>query len=574
MQSDKIQMPTLASGPSLELPLSIVSAAAVADRAWVQNHDAIASSQPAVAASLAAVELPELEWVFARDGALSAIESTGQWWAGCSIPLLAGRTLLKTLDTGPAGSCFLSPDHAGLVVAARERLNACTPIFVIQPDAQIARMILSCADFAFEIHRHRLWFFTGPDWAEQLRNVFATHPGLATPMQFIRTRLSAEDVIAPLIACAQDVFSQVLSDRIAQISELIAQTVSRDMGRMLLIGRSEFRLWEQGTAELLHQLQNHAGNKTDRSSVLFFDTDDPMNSAPIALLRATRECGMIVSANIARADSNQVLPREIPWISWITTASAPLFTTAGPRDALILADPAWRIIARQAGWPDDRVKICGWSVKDSPMSGNRTFKQLALIVDTACIEIPAAIAQFSSHRLLWELIEEELRDNPLIVENADDYLADRASQLNIARESLDRRAFVFELIFPAYQQGLARMVSQAGLPLSIWGKRWNEITEFNALSRGPVWNRAALTSAIAESTALIYCWPERAAHPIELTGRPVVHRSGTNRAQFLQNAERTLARSVRKPPMIPRTGASLRTVVHEIIAECKVHRPE
>ncbi len=566
-------MPTLAPARFVDSPSRSVSASTLAQQNWMRNHQALSRNQPNTAAILGSIEPADLEWVYARDGTLTAIEPSGRWWGDCSVPLLAGRVLLKTLQAGPAGSCVLLPGNAGLLTAARERIGTCTPLFVIQPDVRIARMIFTCGDFSSQIDRHRLWTCTGPDWAQQLREIFAEHPGLATPMQFIRTRLAAEEVIAPLITAAQDVFSSVLTERTAQIAELNAHPAERDPDRILLIGGTEFRLWDQGTSVLNDQLRQHSSGLGLR--IHPFDTDDPMNGAPIALLGAANDCGAIVSANICRADSNQILPHEIPWISWMTIAGAPPFATAGPRDALILADPAWRSIARQAGWPDDRVKVCGWPVAGSIAAQSEAARseaarsELAMIANTRSLEIPPAIAQFSSHRLLWELIEEELLDHPLIVERAEDYLTDRAGQLNITDDVLDRRAFVQELIIPAYQQGLARLLVKAGLPLALWGQGWEGLEEFAPLARGSLADRAAFDAAVAESAALVFCWPERAAHPIEMTGRPLVHRAGNDRGQFLRNAQRSLAGNPRRPPIEPHDRDSLARIVLAFIQSAK-----
>ena len=105
---------------------------------------------------------------------------------------------------------------------------------------------------------------------------------------------------------------------------------------------------------------------------------------------------------------------------------------------------------------------------------------LALICDTRRIEIPPTVKSYSSHRLLWELIEEELHTDPLAVEKIDDYLTDRAAQLNIAVDALDRQAFIEGLIIPVYQQGLARLLIAAQLPIALWGNGWKNLPEFAA----------------------------------------------------------------------------------------------
>ncbi len=38
------------------------------------------------------------EWVFGRDGYLTLRTTDGGWWSGCSVPLAAGREMLKKLE--------------------------------------------------------------------------------------------------------------------------------------------------------------------------------------------------------------------------------------------------------------------------------------------------------------------------------------------------------------------------------------------------------------------------------------------------------------------------------------------
>jgi hypothetical protein len=538
-----------------------VSAARVVEQNMARNLGALAASQPLVADQLAEAALGK-QWVFARDGSLTAMEADGRWWADCSVPLLVGRALLKTLQAGHTGSCLLAPGNAGLVVAARERIGRCTPLFVAQPDLEIGRMILACHDFSDEIRRHRLWLVCGPQWAEQLRDIFGRHPGLATPVQFIRTKLSPETLIGPMVADAQAVFSDVISGRSQQIERMRSDPRGeKDVRNILLIGGCEFRLWDDGATALHEQLSTALAGS---GSIKRFDTDEPLASSPIALLEAAAARGSVVSANLCRPDCNNLISLEIPWITWMTRAGAPPFETAGPRDGLILADAAWRDIARRAGWPDDRVRIappCAGKVQSakcrvqteegrstlvfpaphSALCTHTSAVTLGLLDNTRKIEIPASVKQFSSHRLLWDLIEEEISASPFAVENIDDYLTNRSGQLNIAHDALDRRAFNEQLILPAYAQGLARILLAARLPLALWGEGWGELEEFAAAARGPLTDRHAFHEAIARSTSLVYCWPQRTAHSIDFAGKPVVHRTGNDAALFIRDAQRALA---------------------------------
>ncbi len=503
-----------------------------ARRNWEANLKALAQTQPWLSEILG--QLPsDVEWVFARDGSLTALEH-GRWWAGCSVPLLAGRALLKTLSDEPVGSCQLAPAHAGVVRAARESMGKCPVLFVTQADLRTAQMILACHDFSQEISTRRFWIVTGQTWLEQLQLVFVENTGLSTPIRFIRTKLTADDITLPMIKAIQDMFGLVLSARLRQIEQLKTQLANPTESKtFLLVGGTEYRLWEAGTSFLRKQLSSKG------AEIKPFDTDDALSGSPLALLERSRGCGCVVSANICRGDCNQLITDQIPWITWMTVAGAPPFGTAGPKDSLILADPQWRSIAQAAGWPADRVHVCGWPIVSGDLS--KDADALGVICDTRLIEIPKPIADFSSHRLLWDLIEEELASNPLVVEDPEAYLADRAAQLNISTDSLDRVRFVQALIVPAYQQGLARLLITAGLPIRIWGKGWGNLPEFANCSVGAIENEGEFSAAVSNCRALLFCWPKRAAHPIQLAGKPIVYRQGTDRSALIRAVKTAMA---------------------------------
>jgi len=448
--------------------------------------------------------------------------------------------MLKTLETVHTGSCLLAPPHVGLLTAAREKMGDAPALFVIQPDALVARTILACQDFSDAIRRHRFWIVTGENWPDQFRALLRQYNGLATPTRFIRTKLLTDDVALPMIKTAQDLFSEILSERTRELERLKSQkSPVTDRREVLLIGGSAFRLWDHPAAVLEAELS--------QAHIHRFDTDDPLNGSPAMLLEAAAACGSVVSANLCRDDCNQIITTEKPWITWITQPAVPKFDIAGPADGLVLADPRWKKLAQKAGWPDDRVRIGGWPPRADHQSASPSPSQLAMICDTGPIEIPQSVKDFSSHRLLWELIEEELHDSPLAVEQIDAYLTDRAGQLNITIESLDRRSFIQCLIHPAYQQGLARLLIKEGLPITLWGDGWP--SEFDAHHRGTITTPSQLDHAIDDSAALIYCWPERSAHPIDTCNKPIVERSGQDKSQLLRNARRALTSPARKAPM-------------------------
>jgi hypothetical protein len=118
--------------------------------------------------------------------------------------------------------------------------------------------------------------------------------------------------------------------------------------------------------------------------------------------------------------------------------------------------------------------------------------------------------------------------------------------MNIAADAIDRRRFIESLIVPAYEQGCARLLLSAGLPLRIYGRGWNTLDEFVAISAGALTTNQALLTAAASAAALVYIWPTRYTHPIDAMGRPIVHRPGRRRESFIREAKLALAGSIAK----------------------------
>src|SRR6266581_172687 len=173
------------------------------------NLRALASTQPDLAASFAHIG-PDLEWVFARDGTLTALEN-GKWCGGCSVPSKAAEELLRTLHITAPVACFLAPSHAAQIAFALTQLGPEQAIIVIMPGVREIALALHCHDFSADISSHRLWFAAGEDWARQMSQILEANPGLPIPQQFIRTALLGEDVSGPLIATAQKIFTHELN---------------------------------------------------------------------------------------------------------------------------------------------------------------------------------------------------------------------------------------------------------------------------------------------------------------------------------------------------------------------------
>jgi hypothetical protein len=507
--------------------MSVAEAAARSN--LTANLSALQQVQPTLADQIG--PFPEgFQWVYGRDGFLTALDAAGKWWANCSLPLAAGRALLKSLEPSTLHNCFLDPAHAGLMRAAFERIGDQPALMAVVPEVMTIRMILCCDDFSSEITSHQLWFINGENWTEDFRRLLEQRPGLCTPGRFIRTKLISDTTSNVMITQAQNIFSDILQQRTRRIEEIRVEERIGRTGKVLLIAGSHFRLWDGASTILVEQIQSSV-------AVNRFDSDDPAASSPLALADAAANCGVILAANVSRSEANNLVATSTPWITWVTWPRVPSFSAAGPRDVLLLADAAWESMAVTAGWPQQRVTVAPWPTMPVAATAN-TSPSLAIIADTQLIEIPDSIADLSSHRVLWDQIEAELRDDPLAMgEDVGGYLTQRAEMYEVSSSALDRRRFVENLIVPAYQQGLARLLFKAGLPLRLYGGGWNLVEEFSKVEGGPVHCQQEFESAIAAAAALVYVWPMRHAHPMDSVGKPVIQRTGRRAESFIAQAK-------------------------------------
>src|SRR5438067_571420 len=146
--------------------LTLTTAAVAARRNFKANLLALEGRQPELAAAVAD-DLPDVEWVLARDGALTA-RVDGTWWSGCSLPQRAAQSLLEKMDLKAMVTCFLSPTHAGQVRVTLDRLSGAQALIAAVPDVADLRLMLCCETFEMAIRAGRLWFAWGEGWDVEL----------------------------------------------------------------------------------------------------------------------------------------------------------------------------------------------------------------------------------------------------------------------------------------------------------------------------------------------------------------------------------------------------------------------
>jgi hypothetical protein len=382
----------------------------------------------------------------------------------------------------------------------------------------------------------------------ELQRILEKHDGLSTPSQFIRTPDADPQQIEELISAAQQVFSQINARRNARLAEITGAAPSSDRRSLCVVAPSQFRLWND-----LGPMMRGIFDSPGELRAAFFDCDDPCNSSPLALIDAVRRCGAILTANTARTDMPSLAPDATPWITWVTGARIPSSALRGDADHLIVVSEPLRQQAIRAGWPAAQVHLGGFPAS-APRDRSRA-QHLGIIADTYPLDTPKDLFDFSSHALLWEGIRHELRLKPLALTDPAQFLAERMKRLGVSDEGFPFSRFVERLILPAYQQGIARMLATAKLPLRIFGHGWDALEEFRGVAAGPIVGREGFDAALADCRALMHVWPGASAHAAEAAGVPLIRVAGKTPDAFVA-AVRQQMQTVAAAPGIPPLSAA------------------
>lgn len=533
---------------------AVTSVAAEAGRCWASNLRALATTQPEIVSRVQPLVV-EGEWVAARDGSTTLRTHDGQWLGGCSLPYRAAVVMLKSLEPRGTVACFLAPIHAAEIRAALEKLSAQHAVVVLQPELRSLRIILGCEDFSADIAAGRVFFITGDTWADDFRQLFNDRPGLPTPQQFIKLPTLADEIADPLINTTQPLLSAVLSARAAQIIALREQVrpTRSAIRKIAVIAGSRFQLWDDAGSVLAAALKS-----TGDVAVQQLDPDQPLASSPLATALFCHDCDALITADTARCDFPDVLRRDLPWATWVSKGRIPKAETAGPRDGLLVADPDWRKEAIAAGWPENRVFVATFPARDCAPSAPTKFAGWTVIAHTVPVSQPEKLNEFSSHKLLWESIAQQLYRDPFaLTDDINAFLHKHCRAVKVDESTLDMRLFIESLLLPAYQQGVVRAMMKAKVPVRVLGRGWDEIEEFKPIAGDRIESADALNGAIASSTRLVHVWPTTHVHPMASYGLPVLKRTVSRIEAFVDQARKPAA----APPSKPADPISLQAVV-------------
>ncbi len=543
MAAVKSDTPSENSSP---IPGDSSDAARRAQRNYAECLAALRQSQPDVARQLPPAP-PGVEWLFGRDGALSAKEPGGDWLGRCSLPMRVARELLADMAATGRVSVLLYPTHAAQIRFALDQITSQQALIALMESPFDAACALACEAFAVEIGAGRLYFAVGPEWAEQVAQLLSARPGLPMPQQCLRTSLLSAETSRQMV----DAMSRIVDAASRQASELVQRLRIefrwQPHGPVLVLAGSAYRTWDFGTPSLEAILRSQAS-----VPCTFLDIDRPDCASAAALLGAMSGHRAVLAAELTRADLPQVLPTDMPVVTWLLHGRAPAARDVGSRDKLIVATDELHRQARQGGWSEDRLLLAGVALP-RPAS---LEPRVGIVADRVEVNPAKQKFQLSSHRLLYEAIGDALLRDPLSLGcSASDYLALQAAELGLKPDTLDSYLFVERLILPAYARGIARLLHSQGVPICLIGAGWEADAELRSSHAGNPLSRAELLEAAGSCAVLADIWPIEFPPPVALFGRPVLATAGLSPQQLGDMARRlianpTMASSVAPPALV------------------------
>lgn len=481
-----------------------------AGRNFRRNLAALVDRVPGLNAPMPA----ESEFVFARDGSITAIDSAGRFHRDCSLPLRAAQAQLRTTRVAGQCACMLDPMHAAAVSALLGILRREQAVITVVPNSVDAALLLHCADFTAEIAANRFHLVFGDGWSSQLDRLFERLPGLAIPTHFVRT--SDADVTATdeLIAKAQNIFGEVTTRRNQQLNELRhepSDRCSRNESAICVLGGRRFRLWNDA-ANALH-------DSLDSLNCTAFDSDDPICTTALALALQLRDSRAVVAADVFRGDAGAAVPEQLPWITWLTKPR--IAPPSSSRDVLVATDESLARDAIAGGWPKKRVHIGEWPNVQSASPPNGAIP--AIIANVRSLKPPKDLEELSSHRLLWEFIADQIARDPFVAfDRIDELLKQSMKRQNVTADGVPVVRFVDELIVPATAVAVARLLAAHNVPFTIHGDGWQEFSDLESNWLGPIQSRQELHRAVERARSLIQVVPTSRPHAIDAAGRRVI----------------------------------------------------
>jgi hypothetical protein len=506
-----------------EFPIDGTEATTLAASNFERNRAALDRHWPRTVMALPET-LPELEWLFARDGALSARHVDGRWFNDLSVPKRSAEKMMKSFGVVGTSAVLLGPTHACQVRRVLDLMPTTHALIAVIPGELAAGVIAACEDFSADIVAGRLWIAAGPDWSEELKAILETNVGLMPPQTMIRVPGLNAAVVEHLSRPCDGLLSLHGKNHKQLIALLHAKPRSpRRPAQKVCVVATKFELWNDG-GQLLGEAAR--GSTLERVMV---DASSPTQASDLKLVRSLEGCDAIVTANVGRSDRPGIVPDDVAWITWATGAAVPAQVISAKDDRLVIADESLRPLAKAAGWTDEFISVASESWPDRFDHVSKEKKKPAILLDLKPATLPASIEAMSSLKVVCELAERELIQKPLAARGSiDSFLLACADHVGVPRDGFPLDVFKQHLVLPTLAREVAIELDRLGVDFSIFGSGWDAVPTLAARCRGAITTPAQFAECLTSTSAIIDVWPDVPTHAARRVGLPLVAVWGRN----------------------------------------------
>ena len=441
-----------------------------------------------------------LEFVFARDGALTCLEphesASSHFRGGCSVPRAAAAAMMERVVMLRPVACLLDPMHAAQIELLLDRCASDEAAIVILPDIRNAAVVLSCADFSSALATGRLHFAMGDNWPRKLARLLRENPGLPTPGQMVRLHDSPSE--PGLSKEVQRVSSEIEGERVLEIAKcrkVAVDDVQTNQRRIVLALPGDAD-WTSTTAcdfEMPEETQKQMD---------WLDIGVPTRRSALELARHASGAASVVIAELGRAEAGDVAGQQTAWVTWCTTGRVPAVGGAMPHDRLIVTDQATRELAIKHGWDTSRIEM----KSERPVAKYDSIGPVLIAMPSMDHAVPSIIKERSSVQLLWEQIEAELSQQPFLP---------RGDMKNYVSQLSQRAGMELD-------ETVKNLIARLLVPRLLCNAVVARLSELNIAFAKFEGTRHALRVACERSSCIIDIWPMLDSHVVRRMGVPVV----------------------------------------------------
>lgn len=418
-----------------------------------------------------------------------------EWLGRTSMPRAAAESMVKALDARDVNGMGLGMGTGYEWAAFAGKLGRHQALFVWEPDARMARMALEICDLSELIAAGKLVLFVGEDLGEQLKAFLRENAGYETPtlLHPLPTLVAEERRV--LLGQAEPALQASLMEQ-----QSLTEQAARALAEAYAKGATDATvgMWLGAAHGFERPWQREAV-----AGALTVDAHDQTSLRARMMLMAKHRPSVVVSDVFA----GQLLPGELLAAgvrveTYLTADAMPTAPTMRANDRVIVQSACQRAFLLEQGVAGTAIELRRPRVKAVATRVGFGFS-VALMGDLPAADAKTLGVELPTHVALYEAAKALIVEDPFAVTppRLGDLLRRVQHRAGIeikdehTRDTLAR--MLKQVLAPTFTAvGFARLLDEAGVPLTLIGRGWEQAGVARATLRPwPVTADAAETLA-------------------------------------------------------------------------------